>query len=329
MIADNQFPWQKKQWQQLWQSYQQNRLPHALLFSGIAGIGKMHMAILFAHSLLCSQPNDTGDVCGQCRSCHLINAKSHADLLVVEPEESGQMIKIDQIREVIEFVNSSAQQGGYRIIIINPANAMNQNAANALLKSLEEPTARCLLILVSNKRLKLLPTIKSRCQEIAFQKPEHEMGVKWLIEKNNQIPNAELLLSLANGAPLKALDLFETNFITVRQDFYNGLLAISQKQEDPLRFAARWLETEIATLMSLLQNWLRDLLRFKLTQGEGAIINFDFRDAFTKISQRLALNSMMEYIDYVQNHSLKVLDSNNLNRQLVLEELFIQWARVN
>lgn len=327
-MTDNQYSWQKKQWLQLWQSFQQNRLPHALLFSGVAGIGKMHMASLLAHALLCTQPDEKGNACGQCRSCDLLNAKSHADFLVIEPEETGQMIKVDQIREVIDFVNATAQQGGYRVVIINPANAMNQNAANALLKSLEEPTAKCLFILISNQSLKLLPTIKSRCQEIVFQKPENNVGVKWLIEKNNQISNPELLLSLANGAPLKALELFETNFISIRQDLYNGLFALSQKQEDPLRFAARWLDTEISTLLSLLQNWLRDLLRFKLAQGEDALINVDFKDAFNKLSQRLALDKVMEYVEYVQKQFLKIAESNNLNRQLVLEELFIQWVRV-
>lgn len=323
-------PWQSSQWQLLWQAYRQQRLPHALLLSGIAGIGKKQFALSFAHAVFCEKLSETGDVCGECRHCHLINAKFHPDLLMVEPEESGQMIKIDQIRALVEFVNESAQQGSYRIIILDPANAMNVNSANALLKSLEEPSSKCLFMLVSNQSLRLLPTIKSRCQEVKFSKPDKLTAMKWLSEQQSGLAdNAELLLSLTNGAPQKALELLNGDFLKNRQDFYQSLYALSQRKEEPLQVATRWLEVDVLTLISLMQSWLRDLIVIKLTNKETRLVNIDFSNSYSQLTQNISLRSLLSYSDYIQNLNTKMTGSLNLNRQLVLEELFIKWARVH
>ena len=330
MISEKIFSWQKNQWELLWQSRQQNRLPHAILLSGIAGIGKKHFATSFAHAMLCLAPSDTGEICGQCRNCHMLNAKFHPDLLIIEPEEVGQAIKVDQIRELVEFVNESAQQNGYRIIIINPANAMNVNAANSLLKSLEEPTSHCLFILISNQSMRLLPTIKSRCQEIKFTKPSTEVALQWLGAQKSSIGNnAEVLLALANGAPQKALDLFDSEYLKMRQDLYQGLYALSQRKEDPLQFATRWLDSDLITVFHLLQSWLRDLLAFQLTEGESSLLNTDFRMMYEQLAQKIQISHLLNFVDKIQATYTKISGSLNLNRQLVLEELFIQWVRVS
>jgi DNA polymerase-3 subunit delta' len=328
VISDILFPWQVNQWHQIWQLHQQQHLPHALLFSGISGVGKKQFAHQFAHSLLCLTPQQDGQSCGQCRSCHLLNANSHPDLLLISPEESGLIIKIDQIREAVNFVNETAQQGGYRVIIINPANAMNINAANALLKSLEEPTSDCLFILISHQSKRLLPTIKSRCQEILFAKPEKQIALQWLAtQKKMPMDQASLLLKLANDAPLQALELLNTDFLTLRNELYQGLHALSQGKMNPLQLAAQYLEKNILTIFDLLQNWLRDLLRFKLTQGEAELINDDFREWYVYLMQKYSLKNLLRYIDFMQQSHMKILQSANLNRQLLLEEIFILWVQ--
>src|SRR6185312_1535313 len=143
-------PWQTPIWQSLLQRQARHCLPHALVFSGVDGMGKKEFARFFASYLLCMTPTTMGP-CGQCRSCHLQQAQSHPDLLWVEPEENSQIIKIDQVREVVDFVNGTAMLGGYRVIVISPASAMNMYAANALLKTLEEPTANTLFMLICNQ----------------------------------------------------------------------------------------------------------------------------------------------------------------------------------
>ena len=143
------YPWQKNQWQRLLSQHRQERLPHALLLTGAAGLGKETFARQFAQFLLCKAAGES--VCGQCAGCSLILANNHPDLLMIAPEESGKNIKVDQIRDMSATLNQTAQRAGYQVAIISPAEALNRAAANALLKTLEEPSGRVLLLLVSHQ----------------------------------------------------------------------------------------------------------------------------------------------------------------------------------
>lgn len=169
------FPWQQKEWELLLKN--KHRLPHALLFTGNEGVGKKQFALTFASLLLCKQPNDA-QPCGNCHACHLLKANSHPDLILIEPETN--IIKIDQIRDAISLANETAQQGGYKIFIINPANAMNINAANALLKILEEPAPSTLFILISTLNSRLPATISSRCHFPIFGEAMKNTGFCFL-----------------------------------------------------------------------------------------------------------------------------------------------------
>jgi len=296
------FPWHKKQWQQLWQRHQTKRLPHALLLVGADGLGKKQFALRFAHALLCANPNHDGKACQQCHNCHLFQAQSHPDFMLVTPELEAKQIKINQVRDVVQFVNQSALQGGYRIIIIDPAASMNNNAANALLKSLEEPTEKTLFILINNQQLRLPVTIISRCQKIIFQTPLTADALTWLQKKNLSCASPELLLKLAEGAPLKALDLLAQDIFTLRENLYQGLYNLSRGIADPLQLAIEFQEKDLILVFHLLLSLLKELLLYSKTQ-------------------------LLDYIDYVQGAYANVLSSLNLNRQLLLEDLFIKWTQ--
>src|SRR5690606_26968585 len=149
-------------WQQICAQQAANKLPHALMLAGPKGIGKRHLAEALAHLLLCLAPVE-GTPCGKCRSCQLNHAQPHPDFLMLAPEEGSKAIKVDQVRGLIESLGKTAQQGGYKVLVLEPAEAMNINSANALLKSLEEPANNTLLILVSHTPSAVLPTIRSRC----------------------------------------------------------------------------------------------------------------------------------------------------------------------
>ena len=222
------FPWHETIWQPLWQRKSEDRLPHALLFSGADGVGKKQFAQSLAHAVLCQSPDTAGKTCGTCRACNLLRADSHPDYVLIEPEEPGQMIKIDQIRELVNAVNETTLLGGYRVIIINPASAMNINAANALLKTLEEPSPKTLLILICNQSMRLPATIMSRCQRITFSKPANDAALTWLkTQVDNQTPDTLLLaLKIAEYAPIKAKDFFSTDLLTFRTDLYKNLLQL-------------------------------------------------------------------------------------------------------
>jgi DNA polymerase-3 subunit delta' len=320
------YPWQTRQWQQLITSKQQNRLPHALLFVGSQGLGKKQFALAFAHATLC---NKSESPCGQCHTCHLIQSQLHPDLLLVEPEQTGQIVKVDQIREVVQFVSETALLSTQRIVIINPANAMNMNAANALLKTLEEPAPNAHIILISDQNLRLPATITSRCQKIIFQKPSQDIGLDWLkaqIGEGEDIP-LSILLNLADGAPLRAKEIFENGLLTLRQDLYKGLILLTQGKSDPLQLAAQLQEQDMLVTLNLMILWLQDLLRFKLTNGQAELINFDYQSFFAKVSTISSREKLLDYFDHVKKIYTHLLSSLNLNRQLMLEELFIRWIQ--
>jgi DNA polymerase-3 subunit delta' len=321
-------PWQRAPWEQLWNAKQQQRLAHALLLVGIDGIGKSQFAYAFAAAILCSQPGDTGVRCGTCHSCCMINAKMHPDLVIIEPEEAGKKIGVDQIRSIIKNVNETTLKGGFRVIVINPATAMNVNAANALLKTLEEPAPNTLLILVSNQSLRLPATILSRCQKVNFSRPTSDEALHWL---NQQMTDAkvdpQLLLKLADGAPLKALVMLENDLLSLRHELYQGFHSLSAGQGNPIQMAAKWQDADHLSVVDLLLSWLTDLLRFKLTQNHADLVNADYKNEITRISISLLQNNVLAYMDHLQQTRADLLSSVNLNKQLLLEDLFIRWAQ--
>jgi DNA polymerase-3 subunit delta' len=196
------------------------QLPHALLLSGQRGIGKSDLARCFAESLLCEKPLPSGEACRQCPACGWMAQGNHPDFRLLQPdaltEEEGegaeagkkkpsQQITIDQVRALDDFLHVGTHRHGARVILINPAEAMNRATANSLLKSLEEPIASTLFLLVSNEPQRLLPTIRSRCQSMPVPLPAAARATDWL--RQSGVDEAERWLALAAGAPLLAVEL--------------------------------------------------------------------------------------------------------------------------
>ena len=199
------YPWQHGLWQQLAGRKQH---AHAYLLHGPAGIGKRALAERLMYLLLCQRPAGL-EACGQCKSCSLLAAGSHPDHYVLEPEEADKAIKVDQVRDLVSFVVQTAQMGGRKVVLIEPVEAMNINAANALLKSLEEPSGNTVLLLVSHQPSRLLPTVKSRCVQQACPLPSDAMSIAWLADALPDCTEQERadLLTLAAGSPLVAVKL--------------------------------------------------------------------------------------------------------------------------
>src|SRR3990167_4849307 len=147
-------------WNNLQKYKAQQRLPHALLFVG-EGIGKKELSLALAQQLLCQTQN----TCGTCHACHLFVSGTHPDFFLITPQEHGQ-IKIEQIRQLSEALQQTAQQGGYRVVVVEQAHAMNVAAANALLKTLEEPGNNTIIMLLTERVAFLAATLRSRCQII-------------------------------------------------------------------------------------------------------------------------------------------------------------------
>ena len=197
------YPWLKEHWAFFLRRLEQNRLAHALMIEGPAGSGKQALATAMVAKLLCSE--DQPEACGQCRSCKLLVGGAHPDRFDIQPEEGSDVIKVDQVRALIASLTLTSSVSTRKLACIHPADGMNMAAANALLKSLEEPVGDAVLILVCSVPARLPITIRSRCQSVVVSQPDAEVVLDWL-EKSSQKPRDEVrkALQAAGGSPLRA-----------------------------------------------------------------------------------------------------------------------------
>lgn len=202
------------------------KLPHALLIHGPRGIGKLALATRFANLLLCESPG-AADPCGKCEGCRWFRDGNHPDFRLIQPESMAEdpeaeeraqdeerpgrkakpssEIKVAQVRGLSEFLYVGSHRGARRVALIHPAETMNPNAANALLKGLEEPPPNAAFILVTNSASRLLPTVRSRCVQVAVPVPDDQTARAWLAAKG--VTKPDRWLAFAGGAPLLALEL--------------------------------------------------------------------------------------------------------------------------
>ncbi len=261
-------PWLLSPWSALQGARRANRFPHALLLTGPLGVGKRLLVEALARSLLCPRTDARGFACGQCPDCLLLAAGTHPDLVRVGPDEetkSGE-IRVDAIRALAGTEGLTAHRGGWKLILIDPAHRMNVSAANALLKTLEEPAPSTLMCLVSEQPSRLTATIRSRCQALHLALPVEAEALAWLTPQVRGL-NATTLLHLAHGAPLRALELADKERLAVREKLFAGFVAVAQGQRDPLAEAAAWNEADPALLLDWLSGWLSDLLRLAGARG--------------------------------------------------------------
>jgi len=318
------YPWQQSQWTRLLEQYQDEKLPHALMFAGQKGLGKGHLAMSLAQYLLCKTPR-SGLACGDCRACALNRAGTHPDLKTLRPEEVGKAVKIDQVRNLAEFVGKTSQQGGYKVAIIEPAESMNLNAANALLKSLEEPSPNTLLILVSHVPNSVMATVRSRCQILSLATPPEDQALPWL---NAMITDgdAESLLKFANGAPILAKEMLNGDLLERRQGFQEGMTNIASGQLSPLQAAKSWLDLETIELMDWMIGWAHGLVCYLGTPMDSGSVRGQAPDKqLQAMVGGMDQSHLFRYIDKIILAKRQLLSGANPNKQLLLEELLMDW----
>ena len=319
------YPWQEKQWQQVRLAVEQQRLPHAVLLAGAEGTGIGQFAIEFVRYLLCDTPVQPGSGCGQCRSCLLFSAGSHPDIRIIHPEDTGMQIKVDAIRELIEYFHLSSQYGKYKIAVIEPAEGMNRHSANGLLKTLEEPPALSLLILVSYQPAKLPITIRSRCQKITFSQVNRQLAFDWLNERIDDPERAAELLDLAGGAPLKALALSETDILQQQQEMLTDLRAGWTSNSDPVKLAEKWQKFDVSEVMRWLLFLFSEMAALrcaaKVETADKSRINKELR----LLSDKLDLSQITGCYDLVLKNYHLLTGEINLNKQGLLEEIIVHW----
>jgi DNA polymerase-3 subunit delta' len=200
-------PWHREEWAHLLEQLAQEHLPQALLLAGAQHSGKSQMALAFARLLLCAEPQGLFN-CGRCHACTLSARGTHGDFRWVSPQEKSRIIKVDQIREVVQFAIKTAGYGLRKVIVLTPADNMNLNAYNALLKSLEEPADNTYWILVCHRMVGVPATVRSRCQILRPALPDKEASLTWLDETTENREQSEELLALSDGRPLLAQQMY-------------------------------------------------------------------------------------------------------------------------
>lgn len=313
------------------------RLPHALLVTGRAGIGKVDFARELARGLLCESPAD-GLACGHCPSCHWFSQGNHPDFREILPEaaeeadeEAGEadtakeagkkslVIKIEQVRRVGEMVSLSTHRAGFRVIVLHPAEALAPAAANALLKTLEEPPPATLIVLVSDRPARLLPTIRSRCQVVALATPARALALAWLKEQGAHDPEAAL--ALAGGAPRLALQLAEPEEAQWRKKVVGELAR--PEGAHAIAFATGFDRARLERTLMILQTWVHDLVRAK--NAAEPRHHVDSAPAIKAKARRARLEALLA-LDRELVESRR-LASHPLNARLVAEHLLMAYNR--
>jgi DNA polymerase-3 subunit delta' len=303
-------PWQARDWSHLNQQLADRKLPHALLLVGNEYTGKARLAMALSRLLLCHQSSG-GLNCGHCHACQLSASGNHGDFRWLQPEEKSRVIKIDQVRSVVEFSNKTAGLGQRKVVVIAPADSMNVNAANALLKSLEEPAADTYLLLVCHRLHSLPATVRSRCQIVKLAVPDGQQCLAWLDQTTRERAQSEHLLALADGRPLLAERLFADDagdaLAKLRLALQGLLTGRVSVPEAGALFAATSVEEFLEQLAAELQGLLRRSQGQQLTSRQG-------RAAFVLWDEILRLQRA-------------VSAGANPNRQLIVDALLGKFER--
>ena len=319
-------PWLEPIWSRLCQAQAADRLPHALLIVGARGLGKRRLADLFARARWCANPGPRGLACGRCPDCALIAAGSHPDLLRVVPDaesKSGE-ITIDAIRELTEHVALTPVRGAFKLALIDPADRMNAAAANAFLKTLEEPAGNTLLLLIAEQPGRLPATIRSRCQMLKVAIPAEDQALAWLAARLGT--GATQRLRLAYGAPLRAMVEFDQSTLEQRETLIRGFIGIGRGEIDPVATAAAWNSIGARQSLDCLADCLSDLLRLSVSPAPPRLAAPEWAVALAGFAGRSAPGAVHRLLGRV--YEARGLLESNLNSLMQLESLLIEWARL-
>lgn len=334
------YPWLRQQWSEVLQ--RKSALPHAILFRGNLGIGKLDFVRKLAQSIACASPAAEGAACGACPSCRWFAGGGHPDYREIQPEalraadpqaegsdsmasdqpasgkrKPSQEIRVEEVRDLQDFINLTAHQGGAKTIVFCPAETLNVNAANALLKNLEEPPAGTRFMLVSHRPSYLPATIISRCQQIVLPTPPAASAEQWLREQG--VAEPALSLAQTGNAPLAALALDDGEFWGQRKMLLGGLAA---HRPDALGLAEQVREYPVGRVLGWLQRWTYDLLSAK---SVGRVrYNPDFENVLRQVAAGLRGADIARY------HRLLVrqqrIVNHPLNARLFIEQLLLSYA---
>lgn len=245
-------PWHKSQWDQILAARTSGRLAHAFLLAGPRGVGKRRFALRFTALMLCERHGT--EACGECRSCKLVAAGTHPNLQVLQPAEDKRDIAVEDVRECCERLSLTAHYGGAKVALVQPADALNANGANALLKTIEEPTSGSYILLMTDRPMLLAATLRSRCRFLRFAPPSRSDGLAWMKAQNPAADAAAL--EFANGAPIRALELAASGAVARYAQWQRVVTSTATGQGTPLELAAGMKKPDALELIDWLIGWV-------------------------------------------------------------------------
>ncbi|HEY4368541.1 MAG TPA: DNA polymerase III subunit delta' [Steroidobacteraceae bacterium] len=314
-------PWHEAVLGQLQVARAAKRLPRALLLQGAEGLGKRDFAAWFAAAVLCENSVESLQHCGQCTSCKLIAAGTHPDLMWIALEEDKQQISVDQVRAATERLGKTSFRGGYKIAVVEPAHQMTNSAANSVLKTLEEPPAESLLILITSRPSTLPATVRSRCQKITMQRPSAQDALRWLQSETGKAIQPAII-EFTGGAPLRALEFANGRFAELDADMQRSLGELLSGRSDVTQVASEWAKDALVERLVWLDLWLMSIARGAIG-GSADLVTFPARSAhLPSLPQALNISDIYSMVDRARTLKAQ-LSRTALQRELAVESWLV------
>lgn len=296
------------------------RLAHGLLIHEDPGVGGLELARWIAQLINCRESSRAP--CGACQECRWISADQHPDVRRLSPEGDSTQILIQSVRDLAADLALTSHGRGYKVAIISPAEAMNPFAANALLKTLEEPPARTILLLVTSQPSRLLPTLRSRCSRLRVVGPPREIAARWLERTRGPGPWLEALAATGSG-PFALMDADPAVLAQLRGDTFTALRDIASGDVQPPALAERWARGDLATRLACLESWVTDRILGAVAPTRGPS---EMRGATHLPGGGLHSNicHLFELSDAIRD--MRKLAHTSVNKTMAVESLLWRWA---
>jgi DNA polymerase-3 subunit delta' len=316
-LSAESLPWLHDARQRLRDSLRAGRLPHSLLILSPPGLGAEPLANWIAALAMCESPAERP--CGACASCSLLRSDTHPDYHVVRLEEDSKQIKVDQIRELIETLWLKSYRGGFKVAVVEGAEALNASGANAFLKTLEEPSADTVLVMIARPTHRLPATIASRCVRLALRPPSAEQAMAWLDANGGPGLRWEAALSLAGGAPLRAMELNDPGIEAMEKEMRADMAAMAAGSVDVTLVADGWVRGNLPLRLLWLENWITR--RVHAASNQPLSPQSAERVRLPAALLKPKIRALFELLDAARD--LRRLASTNINQQLALEALLL------
>ena len=320
----NIYPWQQQTWHDLVAMQQQQQLPHALMFSGVVGMGKRELALRFMQYLHCVNKNENGP-CGVCDSCKQFAAESHPAHYVLQPKEGAAKILVDEVRALKHWLTHVAANSEYKTILVNSMDNINLAACNALLKFLEEPPGNVCFILLDNRQAEIMPTILSRVQVVSFAHLSNEMMQQFLQQKCDDVATR---LACYNWYEVGALQLLEVDVIKLQQQRDNLLQILATlrlKQIDAVAAAEIILKEDVKLYFNIWSSIVNDLIRTSYHAQQNYLAHADKNILLQEMAAGLSPVELAKFCEVLQQYKADFISPNNIDKNLLLANLLLAW----